>query len=93
MKHGWSQGSGDDAFWHGQVTGCGGFCATSNLLGDAGRRGRLGDALGEAEMLWCGGNTSPEFTDNRKMAISIPRSLVALVIEREKGKGGGKEEN
>jgi hypothetical protein len=44
-------------------------------------------------MLWCGGNTSPEFADNRKMAISILRSLVALVIEREKGKGGRKEEN
>jgi hypothetical protein len=49
--------------------------------------------VGEAKMLWCGGNTLPEFADNLKMAISIPRSLVALVINREKGKGGGKEEN
>jgi hypothetical protein len=44
-------------------------------------------------MLWCSGNTSLEFAGNRQMAVSIPRSLVALVFERERGKGEGKEEN
>jgi hypothetical protein len=39
-------------------------------------------------MLWCSGNISPEFAGNRKIAVSILRSLVALVIDRERGKGG-----